>query len=344
MLEKEIFERAKVDFNKLVEYGFDKKQDTYYYSSVFLDGFRADITVDHKGVLTGKVYDLSMEEEYINFRIESQKGEFVSRVRESYKSLLEDIKIKCFKNVYFVSKQANRITDFIMECYHDEPVFPWESEKHGVFKNSHNDKWYALIMYIDGEKIDQKKTGKIEALNIKLPPPKITELLKRKGFYPAYHMNKKNWLTIILDDTLEDEEIMEYIKESHQFTETTSSWLIPANPKYYDVISYFEKKNTILWKQPKGIKVKDKVYLYLGAPYSAILYQCEVIEADIPYQYQDENLEISKAMRIKLVTCYEEDQYTFDKLKKYGIRAIRGPRHMSESLEKEMVANERGNN
>lgn len=338
-LEKEIFKKTEVDFKKLVDYGFQKENDTYHYSKVFLSGFRAEIIVESSGLLTGKVYDLNTKEEYINFRIESQMGKFVNSVRNSYKELLEDIKDKCFKKIYFVSEQANRICQLMMKKYHDEPLFPWEAENHGVFKNSNNDKWYALIIYIEREKLDQKKEGKVEAINIKLSPKKVTELLKRKGFCPAYHMNKKNWITIILDDTLKDEEIMKYIEESHNFTETTSSWLIPANPKYYDVISSFEKKDTMLWKQPKGIKEKDKIYLYLGLPYSAILYQCEIVELDIPYQYQDENLAISKAMKIKLVKCYGKEEYTFEKLKEYGVRAIRGPRHMPESLEKEMNEN-----
>lgn len=45
---------------------------------------------------------------------------------------------------------------------------------------------------------------------------KIPDLLKKKGFYPAYHMNKKNWVTIILDDTLSDTEIMQYVKTSYR--------------------------------------------------------------------------------------------------------------------------------
>lgn len=34
-------------------------------------------------------------------------------------------------------------------------------------------------------------------------------------------MNKKNWISIILDNTLSDDEIMSYIEESHRFTEMT---------------------------------------------------------------------------------------------------------------------------
>ena len=35
-------------------------------------------------------------------------------------------------------------------------------------------------------------------------------------------MNKKNWLTIVLDDTIPDKEIIEYVTESHNYTDTTT--------------------------------------------------------------------------------------------------------------------------
>ena len=61
----------------------------------------------------------------------------------------------------------------------------------------------------------------VEIINVKLNEEKIKKLLKQKGFYQAYHMNKKNWISIILDNTLSDDEIMSYIEESHRFTEMT---------------------------------------------------------------------------------------------------------------------------
>ena len=61
----------------------------------------------------------------------------------------------------------------------------------------------------------------VEIINVKLNEEKIKKLLKQKGFYQAYHMNKKNWISIILDNTLSDDEIMSYIEVSHRFTEMT---------------------------------------------------------------------------------------------------------------------------
>ena len=36
-------------------------------------------------------------------------------------------------------------------------------------------------------------------------------ILSQKGYYPAFHMNKKCWVSIILEDALSDEEIQNRI-------------------------------------------------------------------------------------------------------------------------------------
>lgn len=335
--ENEIFKRTRIDFEKLKSYGFVKDGNVYKYSKEFMDSFRADIVIDSKGQVSGRVYDFNLDDEYVSLRIESQVGEFVSKVREAYKEILKNIAETCGEKLYFISEQANRITKLIMNLYNDVPEFAWEKfPGYGIFRNPNNEKWYSLIMNIDKSKIDKKCSGEIEVINVKLDDDKIQGLLTKKGFYPSYHMNKKNWITIILDDTLSDEEIIEYIKESHMFTEKAGEWIVPANPKFYDVINCFNDTDTIIWKQSNDIKVGDIVYLYVGAPYSAILYKCEAVEVNIPYEYKDKNISMSRVMKIKLLQRFDENTYTFTKLNEYGINSIRGPRSMPEKLSKEI--------
>lgn len=215
-IEQEIFKRTKVIVDTLIPYGFTKNKNVYEYSKIFMNNFRADIVINEQGIVTGKVYDLNIGDEYINFRIENQVGEFVSSVREEYKSILKDIRSHCFEKLYFISKQANKITNKIIELYHNEPEFLWDKfPGYGVFRNPNNQTWYGAILNIDKSKIDKESTGEIEVINLKIEKEKIPDLLKKKGFYPAYHMNKKNWITIILDNTLKEEEIMEYVRMSY---------------------------------------------------------------------------------------------------------------------------------
>lgn len=339
-IENEIFKRTCVNFDKLINYGFVKENDNYKYSKIFMnDNFRADIVIDKDGILSGRVYDLQVEDEYTTIRIEST-GEFVNTVREEYKNILIDIKNNCFEPNYFIGEQANRIANLIIDRYQDKPECLWDKfPGYGVFKNSNNNKWYGAIMNIDKSKIDKKCSGEVEVINVKLEEDQVKKLLTKKGFYLAYHMNKKNWITIILDNTLSDDEIMQYVKESHSYTEVLREWLIPANPKFYDVIHCFNETDTIIWKQSTNIKVGDIVYLYVGEPYSAILYKCEAMEVDIPYEYKDHNLSITTVMKIKLMKRYDKDKFTFKKLNDYGIRAIRGPRSITNELSKELNKN-----
>ena len=110
-------------------------------------------------------------------------------------------------------------------------------------------------------------------------------------------------------------------------------WIIPANPKYYDIEHAFDDADEIDWKQGAGIKKGDTVFLYVAAPVSAILYQCKVTETDIPWQYADRNLTITALMKIRLQKRFAPDRFPFETLKEeYGIYAVRGPRGIPNSL------------
>ena len=110
-------------------------------------------------------------------------------------------------------------------------------------------------------------------------------------------------------------------------------WLIPSNPKYYDSVHAFDDTDEISWKQGAGIKTGDIVFMYIGSPVSAILYQCIVTKTDIPWHYETEGLTIRSLMNIRLLKRYDPKKFTFDVLnKKYGIFAVRGPRGVPHSL------------
>ena len=147
-------------------------------------------------------------------------------------------------------------------------------------------------------------------------------------------MNKKSWITIVLDDTVADDFLFELLDESHAFTlrknnyrlNGNNAWLVPANPKFFDIEAAFAKQKEIIWKQSSDIKVGDTAYMYVGAPISAVLYKCAVTAVDIPYNYEDKNLKISKVMKIKLIKKYGKNFMGFAKLGEYGVRTVRGPR------------------
>ena len=73
-------------------------------------------------------------------------------------------------------------------------------------------------MQVNKNKLDNKTNKEVEVLNVKLNPSEIEELLQREGYYKAYHMNGKYWISIALDDTLDDKEIINLIDKSFILT------------------------------------------------------------------------------------------------------------------------------
>ncbi len=220
-IETEIFKKYEVELNKLTKYGFIKDKSTYKCEKYFMNkSFLALIEINKSGNVQGKVIDMENQDEYLPLRIENNEGAYIGKVREEYIKILTDIRDNCFNEKYFVSKQGNRICKLIYDNYKDKPQFLWDdSPDCGVFKNPNNNKWYGIIMQVKREKLGEKSSELTEVMNVKLDKETIPELIKKDGYYPAYHMNKTYWITMSLDETLTDEEIFTRIKESHSYTE-----------------------------------------------------------------------------------------------------------------------------
>ena len=219
-IEQSVFLKYVPDFEKMKKYGFTPdKNNNLFIQKTFMDSqFRAVVTVTQDGEIKGLVYDNESNDLYLPLRVSGSGVGYVEEVKSEYTKVLEDIRQNCFIENYFVTPQANRISDFIFKKYNDKPVFMWEKEPtYGVFKNPDNNKWYGLIMYIPRSKLE-KSGGFVEVINIKLDKDEIPTLVKKSGIFPAWHMNKKYWVSVALDETLTDDEIMQYIEISHNYT------------------------------------------------------------------------------------------------------------------------------
>lgn len=225
-IEETVFSRKRWIESKMLAYGFHKANKTYILEKPFLDGdFKTVLSVTPKGQVTGKVIDTITQDEYYQLRQETATGPYVNRVRSAYRSLLTDIADSCCSDVLFASSQANRLTQAILDHFQVKPDFPWEHssryQSYGAFRHTSNRKWFALIMNVKREVLDRDgNTSLIDILNVKIPPAQGDELRQIPGIYPAYHMNHKTWISVVLDETLPDEKILELIDTSYQLTTT----------------------------------------------------------------------------------------------------------------------------
>ena len=214
-IEQETFSHYLIQPEKLLFYGFEPDGQTLVYEKMLPEeNFKICLRFD--GEIKGKILDLATGEEYTNFRVESSTG-FGAEVRQKFTTLLEDIRDKCCRNQYFRSEQGRRISDYIYEKYNSVPEFLWPNiPSYAAFRRSGVKKWFAVIGSVPRRKVDPASSSnrEVEVINVKVDSAQIKEILSVGGYYPAFHMNKKCWVSIILDDTLSDAEIQERVNDS----------------------------------------------------------------------------------------------------------------------------------
>lgn len=110
------------------------------------------------------------------------------------------------------------IFQWVKEQYGTEPDYPWQ-DANAVLRHKKNRKWYGLIMSVERDKLGLSGAGETEVLNLKCDPELIGFLRTRPGFLPAYHMNKSQWISILLDGSVPGEEIRNLIRMSYGLTE-----------------------------------------------------------------------------------------------------------------------------
>ena len=87
-----------------------------------------------------------------------------------------------------------------------------------VFRHSNNRKWFALIMDVPREKLGLSGTELLDVVNLKCDPILTGSLRREVGIFPAYHMNKANWITVALDGSVPDDTIRMLLDMSFETT------------------------------------------------------------------------------------------------------------------------------
>ena len=209
----EIFKAYQFNSKKAKEYGFIENQGVWTYSLTILKGdFLMKITVEDSD-LTFQVFDQETGELYPQVHMESMRGTFVGSVREACLEVLYSIRKACFEVQEFLCPQTKRIMALVQEKYGNQLEYLWEkSPDTAVLRHEDNQKWYAILMRIPWDRLDKGREGLVEAVNLK--HDQVADLLSQMGIYPAFHMNKRYWISIPLDDTLTDEKVLELFERS----------------------------------------------------------------------------------------------------------------------------------
>lgn len=215
------FKNKRLLSEKLIKYGFKKNKESYSFQKDILDGeFQFYIEIDNKGSTSTEIREKATNEIYTLHLLPDAEGNFVGKVKEEYDSIINDIKIKCFETGVFEWDYTYRVIDYCKEKYGDEAEYLWkDTPRNAICRRKDNKKWYIALLSVKGTKLGQKNDDIIEVINMRTPAETIQETLKNNDIYPAYHMNKKHWITIILDGSISIDEIYKRIDISYQIAQ-----------------------------------------------------------------------------------------------------------------------------
>ena len=106
----------------------------------------------------------------------------------------------------FISVRMNLMTKeaflkYCLDTYGTVPDYPFEDDfETAVLRHADNRRWFALVMRISRRKLGIESDEMVDVVNLKMPTEMFGSFTKSDGVYPAYHMNKLHWVSLVLPD------------------------------------------------------------------------------------------------------------------------------------------------
>ena len=95
--------------------------------------------------------------------------------------------------------------DYCHNKFGTSPDYPFDEDlETAVLRHADNRKWFALLMKVSRRKFGFNSDKTVDVVNLKLPFEMFGSFGKADGVYPAYHMNKLHWISVLLSDATDE--------------------------------------------------------------------------------------------------------------------------------------------
>ena len=155
------------------------------------------------------VIDADSGWEYDLFNVPSSGGVVVSALREEVEAFLAHIGAVCFG----VMPHRAEVLRYCKETYGTEADYPFRDSTAQALRKP-SGKWYGLLMTVPAEKLDPRKKGDVQVVNLKATPERIANP-DFQFVFPAWHMNRKYWISVLLDSAIPQELLHTLLDESY---------------------------------------------------------------------------------------------------------------------------------
>lgn len=121
--------------------------------------------------------------------------------------------------VIIVKTMRQRILSHVLEEYGTEAEYPFSSSPDtAVLRHTAGRKWYGIIMNIPYDRLGLDRQGSTDIINVKCDPIISGSIIAQGKAYPAYHMNKEKWISLLLDGSVSENDIYPLLSLSYSLT------------------------------------------------------------------------------------------------------------------------------
>ena len=194
-------EKYNLTENQLTKCGFLRdNKGLILNKSILNNEFRVEIRVIDKAFEI-EVYDNNFSEIYPLFSVDSAVGELVTNVRDEVEIIIKEI-LELTDNK---SAIYNEIKKYINKKYSGTMVKPFKSNPNIKAFVTDKNKWYALILDVEYNKLNKESSieSKVKIINLKHNTDQIPKIINERNIFPSYHMSKKHWISVVIDNNMD---------------------------------------------------------------------------------------------------------------------------------------------
>ena len=212
-----IFRAARAKPQGFSDFGFETADENTFTCKKELPSpnntFYTILTLNPKDeTLTARVYEADTDEPYTLFDVPSANGAFISQIREQVREIVNDFRSLCFETADLKDKYFA----FLNAYFEVQPDYPWDDSPDAAVFRCPNNKWFALAMKIKYRQLGLSGDEELWVVNLKAKPEDIPNITDKKSVFPAWHMNKKHWITVLLTAATSFENLCTLTEQSYK--------------------------------------------------------------------------------------------------------------------------------
>lgn len=194
-------EKYNLTENKLTKFGFLRdNKGLILNKSILNNEFIVEIRVVEE-TFEIEVFDNNFNEIYSLFSVDSAAGELVTNVRNEVELILKEI-LELSDNSEAI---YNEIIKYIKKKYSSTMVKPFKGNPNIKAFVTDKNKWYALILDVEYNKLNKDSSieSKVKIINLKHNTTHIPKIINERNVFPSYHMSKKHWISVVIDNNMD---------------------------------------------------------------------------------------------------------------------------------------------